>query len=336
MRREFTLTLVALALLALTACSVETEVTPPNPSQGNAISFDSVSTRAGLSDIQADGFGVWGVHFNSAQQYGYLLLDKQDVTYDGSKWVYSPVKYWLPNTVFNFVAAYPAERFETAVYTEGDVSLNYIVLNDFNTADQSNVEDILGATAVVDTSVEGYTKTVPLTFNHLLCRINVCLMQDGDQNREDNFIIDKVTLSGVKTTGNYYYFPLSNEVSCGWGVDANATTTFEREFTDNANIGLSGERYLDDDGLLLLPQAITAETIKLTVNFRFGAQGTEDISLYEPKTLEAYLPATEDLWQSGKSITYNVKVSTYNPITFLPPTVSPWGNLQSGGTIIIK
>jgi hypothetical protein len=119
-------------------------------------------------------------------------------------------------------------------------------------------------------------------------------------------------------------------------VDANATTAFEREFTDNANIGLSGERYLDDDGLLLLPQAITAETIKLTVNFRFGAMGTEDISLYESKTLEAYLPATEDLWQSGKSITYNVKVSTYNPITFLPPTVSPWGNLQSGGTIIIK
>lgn len=328
------LILTLFAAVALVGC--HNEPTPVAPDTPRAIAFDNVTTRAGLTDLQKDGFGVWGVHFNSAHQYGYLLLDKQNVTYEGGKWVYSPVKYWLPNTVFNFVAAYPAERFETAVYTEGNVSLNYVVLNDFNTADQSKVEDILGATAVVNTSDEDYTKEVPLTFNHLLCRINVCLMQDGEQNREDHFIIDKITLSGVKTTGDYYCFPLSNEVSCGWDVDANATTTFERKFNDNANIGLSGKRYLDDVGLLLLPQAITTETIKLTVNFRFGANGTEDISLYEPKTLEVYLPATKDLWQPGKSITYNVKVSTYNPITFLPPTVSPWGNLQSGGTIIIK
>lgn len=309
-------------------------ITPATP---GAISFGNVSTRVDLNDLKANGFGVWAVHFNDAQPYGYLLLDKKEVTYDGANWVYSPVEYWIPKTIFNFVATYPADSFETMVYEEGDAKLNYVALTDFETTAEANV-DILGATAHVDTSNEGFDESEPvnLQFQHLLCRINVCLMQDGDQNREDNFIIDKIALSGVKSKGNYYVFPLGDEIASWWDLDQNATINFEREFTDNANIGLSGKRYLSDDGLLLIPQQITAETIKLTINFRFGAQGTEDINLYEPKTLEAYLPASDDLWQSGKSITYNVKVSTYNPITFLAPTIAAWGNLASGGTIIIK
>ena len=336
------LILTLFAAVALVGC--HNEPTPVAPDTPRAIAFDNVTTRAGLSDLQDDGFGVWGVHFNSAHQYGYLLLDKQNVTYEGGKWVYSPVKYWLPNTVFNFVATYPADAgFKSAVHEEeynGEVfELNYVVLDDYSTADQSKIIDLLGATAVVDTSDENYSRTVPLTFNHLLCRINVCIMQDGEQNREDNFIIDKVTLSGVKTTGDYVFFP-AGSINQSWLPDENKTTDYSREFTDNANIGLSGKRYLSDDALYMIPQKIETEKVKLTINFRFGAEGTTDINLYESKVLEAYLPADvegeEPLWQSGKSITYNVKVSTYNPITFLAPTVSSWGNLQSGGTIIIK
>ena len=326
---------LSLFTLATLASCTTTEIIDNGSSNNNAIAFGRVSTRFGLSDIKADGFNVWAVHFNEAQPTGYLLLDKKEVTYTGSEWVYSPVEYWLPKTVFNFVAAYPADNFQTAIYEEGDNKLNYVVLKDFVTTADADV-DLLGASAVVDTSTEGYSETVQLDFKHLLCRINVCLMQDGDQNREDNFIIDKVTLSGVKSKADYLFFPLSNEVSQGWNIDQTATIDFTREFTDNANIGLAGKRYLSDEGLLLIPQQIATESIKLTVDFRFGAQGTEDITLYEPKTLEAYLPATDDLWQQGNSITYNVKVSTYNPIIFLPPTIAPWGNLQSGGTIIIK
>ena len=332
------------AALALLGC--DKEPTPSAPTDLGVISFDKVSTRTTLKDIQNDenGFAVWGVHFNTAQPLGYLLFDNVSVTYNGTDWVYSPIQRWLPDTTFNFMATYPADAgFKSAVYEDeynGEAyKLNYVVLDDYSTADQSNIIDLLGATAVVDTSVEGYPRTVPLTFNHLLCRINVCIMQDGDQNREDNFIIDKVTLSGVKTTGDYIFFPVGS-IEQYWQPDENKTTDFSREFTDNANITLSGKRYLSDDALYMIPQAIGNERIKLTINFRFGAEGTTDINLYESKVLEAYLPADvegkEPLWQSGKSITYNVKVSTYNPITFLAPTVSSWGNLQSGGTIIIK
>lgn len=343
MRKNFKLTLVALSLLALTACSAEHEINIPTP-QGDEISFGTVNTRAGLSDLQRDGFAVWGVHFNTAHPYGYLLFDNVSVTYNGSDWVYSPIQRWLPNTTFNFMAAYPADAgFKSAVYEEeyndGVLKLNYVVLDDYSTANQSEVIDLLGASAVVDTSVDGYSRTVPLTFNHLLCRINVCIMQDGEQNREDNFIIDKVTLSGVQTTGDYVFYPVGN-IDQGWIPDKTKTTDYSNTFTDNEHIGLTGKRYLSEDALFMIPQKIGAEQIKLTINFRFGAQGTDGKDKYESKVLEAYLPADVDgkdpLWQSGKSITYNVKVSTYNPITFLAPTVSSWGNLQSGGTIIIK
>lgn len=333
------------AALALLGC--DNELTPSAPTDPGVISFDKVSTRTTLEDIKNDenGFAVWGVHFNTAQPLGYLLFDNVNVTYNGADWVYSPTKRWLPDTTFNFMATYPADAgFKSAVYedeyNDEAYKLNYVVLDDYSTADQSKIIDLLGATAVVDTSVEDYSRTVPLTFNHLLCRINVRIMQDGEQNREDNFIIDKVTLSGVKTTGDYIFFPVSDIIDQSWQPDETKTTDFSREFDDNANIGLTGERYLSEDALYMIPQTIGNERIKLTINFRYGAQGTEDKDLYESKVLEAYLPADVDseepLWQSGKSITYNVKVSTYNPITFLAPTVSSWGNLQSGGTIIIK
>ena len=56
------------AALALVGCN--REGFPTSPHGQNTISFGTVDTRAGLSDLQRDGFGVWAVYVNEAQPAG--------------------------------------------------------------------------------------------------------------------------------------------------------------------------------------------------------------------------------------------------------------------------
>ncbi len=324
MRREFTLTLVALALLALTACSVETEVTPPNPSQGDEISFGSVSTRADKTDLEANGFGVWAVFVNEAQPTGYWLLDNEKVYLEGDDWTYDNIQRWVNNSFFGFFACYPQD----AGFVK-DVE-NLSVTMTYETPDAAN-EDILVATTFVDTRTAGYNETVHLTFKHLFSKVNIRVKQNKGTNERDNFIIDKITLRNVKSKGTCKAF---QGIDVVWEYD-DATKTFTKEIEGDNIIDFETGIMLSEDGLLLLPQAIAANSIELEVAFRVGLEGNTDISTFESKTYKAYLPHTVN-WEAGKSYTYTAQVSTYNPIVFLAPMVESWGGSQSGGTIIIK
>jgi len=104
---------VAVAALALTACSSDNEATQSAPqlqSGPQAVAFDTYTTettRAGGADIQTNstlqesgkGFGVFAQHSDNA---GYLaatgpnFMYNEHITYSASAWTYSPLKYW-PN-----------------------------------------------------------------------------------------------------------------------------------------------------------------------------------------------------------------------------------------------
>ena len=97
-----------LAAVALVGCNREN--TPITPQEQHAISFDSVSTRAGLSDLQSDGFGVWACvsSKDDAQSVQYEpLLENERVYLKNGEWTYDDTKYWIPNSMFYFFAAYP-------------------------------------------------------------------------------------------------------------------------------------------------------------------------------------------------------------------------------------
>ena len=99
------LILTLFAAVALVGC--HNEPTPVAPDTPRAIAFDNVTTRAGLSDLQTDGFGVWAVINNTTVQ-NFMLMDNQHVEYDETDgWYYSPMQYWIDNTKFNFTATYP-------------------------------------------------------------------------------------------------------------------------------------------------------------------------------------------------------------------------------------
>ena len=312
------------AAVALVGCNRED--VPVSPQEQHTISFGTVDTRAGLSDLQRDGFGVWALFVNEAQPAGYWLLDNARVYLEDGDWTYDNPQLWVSNSVFGFFACYP----QNAGF-EKDVE-NMSVTMTYETPDDAN-KDILVATTFVDTRTAGYNETVPLTFKHLFTKINIRVKQNKGTNERDNFIIDKITLRNVKTKGTCKAF---QDVDVVWEYPENTSTkTFTKEIGGNNIINFETGIMMSDEGLLLLPQTIAANSIELEVAFRVGLEGNTDISTFESKTYKAFLPNTVN-WEAGKSYTYTAQVSTYNPIVFLPPMVESWGGSQSGGTIIIK
>lgn len=108
---------VAVAALALTACSSDNEVTQSAPqlqSGPQAIAFDTYVpnvTRAGDAGIQTTstlqtsgkGFGVFAVQSDNtvyAKTQTTNFMWNEHVTYSSSAWSYSPLKYW-PNETDN-------------------------------------------------------------------------------------------------------------------------------------------------------------------------------------------------------------------------------------------
>lgn len=309
--------------MATLASCTTTEIIDGGSSNNNAIKFGNVATRAGLSDLEERGFGVWALYLNEAQPTGYWLLDNARVYLKDGNWTYENEQLWVNNSVFGFFACYPQDA--GFVKNENDISVSLT----YETPDAAN-EDILVATTFVDTRT-AYNETVPLTFKHLFSKVNIRVKQNKGTNERDNFIIDKITLRNVKSKGTCLAL---QDFDVVWNYDT-VTKTFTKDIPGDDIIDFTTGIMLSEDGLLLLPQTIAANSIELEVAFRVGLEGNTDISTFESKTYKAYLPNTVN-WEPGKSYTYTAQVSTYNPIVFLAPTVESWGGSQSGGTIIIK
>lgn len=321
------LILTLFAAVALVGC--HNEPTPVAPDTPRAIAFDNVDTRAGLTDLKNDGFGVWAVFVNQAQPTGYWLLDNERVYLDNGNWTYDNTQRWVNNSFFEFFACYPQDvNFIESTDLIQKVEIPILKL-EYETLDAAN-EDILVATQFVDTST-AYDVTVPLIFKHLFSKVNIRVKQNKGTNERDQFIIDKITLRNVMTKGTCKALKASDVV---W-ENVSSTKTFTKDIPGDNIIDFETEIMLSDEGLMLLPQTIAANSIELEVAFRVGLEGETDLSKFESKTYKAYLPNTVN-WEAGKSYIYTAQVSTYNPIVFLAPMVESWGGSQSGGTIIIK
>lgn len=316
-----------LMLCIITACSSSTvEDIPTQEEPQTAIGFNAkVNTRAlaDVDDVKNDGFSVWGGY------EGANVFSGTQVTMSGNTWGYDDPKYWILNKEYTFFAAYPQSVNVTANNGTYELSVQTPATADL---------DILTASAYTDTNESNFSPVVDLQFKHVLTRVNIKIGQDFETNENDNFTVTKVTLTGIKTSGTYQVTNSGNAFTSTWTL-WNTTTSFERTFsTDEQKFIRKQERQIlsvwGDDGLLLIPQEIASAAVKIRIDYLFSLYKSTN----EPTAgyVEAYLPASVDLWQSGKMITYSTAISNKNVITFLAPEVEPWGTLQTGGTIIIK
>lgn len=328
--KKVVLTLFTLAALA--SCTT-TEIIDGGSSNNNAIAFGRVETRAGLSDLQANGFGVWAV-INNTLQSNYLLMDNQKVEFTDGEWGYSPTQYWVDNTVYSFVAVWPYG--DNAYTLEADKTVKLTV------SETPADTDYLVATNTTNTSIEGYETTVQLNFQHILTSVGVKIWRDGAKHQNDKIRVRKVTLSNIKKAGTltcntdsweYTGETLTAEVTNDTVSDTDDIGAAVKK--DNGTLETGGTPSDPFGTMMLVPQTLDDTNkvlLKVTYDlFRQGASKWE-----EGIELEAYLPNIT--WEAGRQYIYNVVLSSVTDITmyYILTTVDLWGTPQVGATVIIK
>lgn len=321
-----------LALLALLGCDHDIPNVPADK-HDNAIAFDYVSTRADLSSLEQNGFSVWAFIDNDVTQ-NYPLMDNQHVEYQDGEWVYSPAKYWLENTNFSFVGAYPYDADNSYFRATDDGSVELSI------SETPSDVDFLMATYTVDTNVE-YNTIVPLQFQHALTSVGLKIWRDEAKHTNDQMRITKVTLSNIRKSGAY------SSATSEWtyGTDKLTAVYTNNSLSDTDNIGAAmlqengtlttGGIAADPFGqMMLLPQTIgESNSIALRIEYELKRLNAAD---WEEAELEAVLPNIT--LNAGQRYTFNVVLSSVTDITFyyIQTKVDPWGTPQVGGTVIIK
>ena len=332
--------ILALVVIATALCGCSKDI-PTGPHTGHVgeypILFGYSDTRAvaDLDILKDNGFGVWAYIDNTTTQ-GYALMDNVEVTHDGANWVYSPLRYWLDNTKFTFIGAYPYAP--EGGYYSADAQNKGVKLTVTKTP--SDV-DFLVATNVTDTSVEGYATTVDLFFQHALTSVGLKIWRDEAKHTNDQMRIRKVTLSNIRKSGVY------SSATDSWTYN-NDKLTVEMVNDNVSDVDNIGAALVKDEGpmqtggiaadpfgqMMLLPQILdSSNSVALKIEYEIKRQNAAD---WESAELEAILPNIT--WNSGQRYTYNIVLSSVTDITFyyIQTKVDPWGTPQVGGTVIIK
>ena len=340
------------ALLAVWSCT-EKDPTPVGPDGSDPIEFGSVSTKALVNSIaDVDEFGVSiAISNNDNSAYGSLLSNERvyATNDDHTEWDYADKRYWLSDSHFYFVASYPyvdGGGFQTEEITDEDGVKRVAYMLNVETPQSADL-DLLTETKHVYTE-DDWAKTVKLDLGHLMTMINFKIKQDiGVGGDPDNYYyITKVTLSHVKNKGTYYVVPVNNGFVDSWTMEEVSITSFTKEFSpaieltnDNSEQDKTQTTNVlsvwENEELLLIPQEIIANDsnqMKIRIDYEYRLSGSDERDAYY---IEARIPASVDLWRSGKRITYNLSIAEQNDITFDPPKIVPWPNTPGTGTTII-
>lgn len=335
-------------MAALASCTT-TEIIDGGSSNDNAIAFGRVETRAVNSAADIDEFSVWATvsSIGSTDVSYQPLLTNERVyrTPAGSEdpWTYDHTQNWISNSIFHFFAAYPYNVGFEQLRQEGYDGVMHTGYWLEVTADGSaDTEDILVATNVTNTNVENYATTVPLTFSHLLTKINLTVSQNTDIDSEFEYYVTKITITGLNSNAVYNVLPINETFYSGWDMENSTPMTLTKNY-ESAPVCLrepDGDgrkskplKVWGEDSIMLIPHEIAQNGVMIRVDYLYDVN-PDDTDLGQAKFVEGYIPAIT--WQSNTAINYNIAIANSSFISFEQPTIEPWGAPQTGGTIIIK
>jgi hypothetical protein len=206
-------------------------------------------------------------------------------------------------------------------------------------------EDILTAAEHVNTSTS-WDNIVNINLRHLLTNVNLEIKQDVLNDSENRYYITGISLYGISTSGTYALIADGDQIYDIWNLqNPNVETSFDKVFNNHLLDGNNALKVWGDEGLLLIPQDIIREKVKIRIDYLYELKVTDDGqgttngsnngSIIQQRSETINLPAT-DQWKSGNKIKYTLSFAKPTKIVFTDITVKPWGSAQSGGTIIIK
>ena len=216
MYKKFVMGIAAMAALTLVSCSSDDlDSLSDNSSKNEAISFDGYLGRSAVAvngtrgsvetkeTLKTKGFGVFG-KYTDGQTSDLDFFKNQPVTCPGTKWTYSPLKYWPTQGKIDFLAYAP--------YKEGQTLKENTNTFDFTVdKDIAKQTDLLwaNATGQITEKFESTTKEkVNFLFKHALSRLGYTVKLSGNYSPDNaTFTLKKITLAGSpdgETTKAFY------------------------------------------------------------------------------------------------------------------------------------
>ena len=207
MYKKFFMGIAAMAALTLVSCSSDDlNSLSDNSSKNEAISFDGYLGRSAVAvngtrgsvetkeTLKTNGFGVFSTYTGGGQS-SFSNFVNQKVTCPGTKWTYSPLKFWPTQGKINFFAYAPYVENKTLTNTSFEFTVD---------ADVAKQTDLLWANAKDQAKTD--KEPVKFTFNHALSRLGYTVKLYGDYSSTDatnkaKFKLNKITLAG-STDGN--------------------------------------------------------------------------------------------------------------------------------------
>ena len=336
-------TLIIIAALSLFGCrktDISTDV------ESGFIAFavksnwdDSEKLSRGLvsseTDMRGSSFGVVA-RFSSGSSYSYAnsytsFSNDVPIGYSGSAWTYSPLRYWHPGCTYRFRAVWP----KNAVTTFSDDLESTMALTGFTVSSvQANQVDLMLTDRVERTTpatIPDNYSAVALSFQHLLCCVNVKIAKHTDADDDDTFTVTGVSLSGMKNSGTYNL--ASGDAKSGtWDVSTGGNMICTRNLSPALTLQKTVWSNIDpiwpNDGLLLIPQDLS--NVKLLVSYSITHDGNTT-----QKSVSIDLPTTSP-WTAGNKLMYQLSINEKYQIVMGTPEVKPWGTSPSTGSILIK
>mgnify|MGYP000618249676 FL=1 len=333
MYKKFFMGIAAMAALTLVSCSSDDlDSLSDNSSKNEAISFDGYLGRSAVAvngtrgsvetkeKLKTDGFGVFST-YTGDDQSSFPNFDNQKVTCPGTKWTYSPLKFWPTQGKIDFLA-YAPYNYDGTNTTLTGTSISFKVDNKVG-----NQKDLLWANAK-DQTKENISSTgnkVKFQFAHALSRLGYTVKLYEDDPSNATFTLKKITLAGSAdgNTGTFYTegtIDLSKTTSTGlW--NASGKQKFDWDYSDsNKQLTKTGIKNGDSEYLFVIPQdfTIAENTLYVIVEYDIKYKNIE-----APITNKVYKQLTNIKFEQGKAYTINLTIGL--PIEF-DADVTDWTN----------
>lgn len=201
--------------MALCACAGDEANTPTPSGNDTPVSFSAsdkwnndetrlVEDDKTTSFSAGDNIGVFAYKGTSQTPD---FMNNQRVTYDGSAWSYSPIKYWPQNEGLSFYAYYPwrestdGSTIKAESSSDNKLTINYCCPN-------ANI-DLMASDKNEDQKLSTNKGQTSFSFQHLLARVRFSFTYEGTDRYRPVVHMLKYTISRYKAIVTCY----SNEQS---------------------------------------------------------------------------------------------------------------------------
>ena len=331
----------AAALSLLVSASSCINVTPDSGDQAeHYIGFtSSVGTKAPVeSSADMKEFAVWGYYTDADGNYVDVFgrIDQEDtgveVRKENGAWVYDNLRRWQLGVPYDFFAVYPTDVSGISLQSTADP---YLTIANYSMSDNIG-SDLMLATAPNIIYNEGEaTQPVPLTFSHLLSRIDIVCRPYSDQNVEGyEPRVYSAKLYGLATEASFRsdQYEADNAQRNGWTVSDGSLTTEDAPFAE-ASVSEEGQ-VIDEktelmSDVLVFPQRTFRPGMAFKIVWASANDGNQRSSVIELITLPL------EAWVGGKHYVYTFTISPEGRIIFDTPSVQKWDEAV-GGIIIVE